>query len=138
MYKILFSFCLFATTSCTSNNADNDKKAPTQETSNDATKKEADKSINGEPTKEEAKQIVQDWFDHFEHLVGGTSYTAESFDVTSVTGDAKQATINFKWTGTITPASLPGNDLTPQKVKDGNKALIVKKANEKWEVIEER
>lgn len=53
------------------------------------------KSTNGEPTKAEARQIVQDWFDHFEHLVGSTTYTAESFDIISVTGNFTKATINL-------------------------------------------
>lgn len=131
MNKLLLSILVLLLCSC--NSSDKDGKDFSDKTVNkDSINKEETIQNNGAPSKEEATQILQQWFDHFKTLVGGTSYEGEKFEVLSVTGDDKNASINFQWSGTVSPPSTPDSDHTPIKVTDQKKTLLVEKKEGKW------
>lgn len=134
MYKLLLLSSLLFFIGC--NSSGNHKHNEAKE--KDSAPNENRPMQTGVPAKEEARAIVQDWFDSFKELVGGTSYEADKFDVLSVSGDAQRAYINFQWTGTIYPASIPNTDRTPVKVEGEKKTLLVSKQDGKWKVDEVR
>ncbi len=73
--------------SCTSTDK-NEKDLPAQKevTKDFIEKGVVQKEQNGVPFKEEARNILQEWFDEFKRSVGGYSNQAESLDVLSVSG----------------------------------------------------
>lgn len=131
MNKLLLSFLVLFFCSCNST-GENEKDSTEKTVNKDSTTKDKTVQQTGAPSKEEAKQILQQWFDQFKTSVGGTSYEAEKFEVLSVTGDEKNAAINFQWSGTIYPPSTPDSDHTPLKVTDQKKTLLVENKEGKW------
>ncbi|HVF97465.1 MAG TPA: hypothetical protein VM871_09100 [Flavisolibacter sp.] len=137
MHKQLLPLLFLFVFACTSAN-ENEKDSADKTLRNSADNIKTEEQSTGAPTKEEAQQILQNWFDSFKESVGGYSYDADNFEVLSVAGDAQQAEIHFQWTGTFSSAPLPDSDNSPSKVKNQKKTLLVEKRSGDWEVREVR
>jgi hypothetical protein len=122
---------------CTSSNTSDQNNGPLKKESKPL-QQQNEKSENGEPTKEEARLILKEWFDRFKNLVGGYTYEPESYEVLYVTGDAEKAQIQFKWTGTVYPPSTPNSAQTPSTYTDQKKSLLISKSGGTWIVDEVR